>query len=57
MERGKDEVDISIIVCCYNGNSTINSCLESLLNQKRSNIYIEIVLVDDGSIDGLEYSP
>ena len=52
MERGKDEVDISIVVCCYNGNSTINSCLESLLNQKRSNIYIEIVLVDDGSIDG-----
>ena len=49
---GKEKVGISIIVCCYNGNDTINSCLESLLNQKRDHIYIEVVLVDDGSRDG-----
>ena len=49
---GENKVDISIIVCCYNGNDTINSCLESLLNQKRDNIYIEVLLIDDGSSDG-----
>jgi glycosyltransferase involved in cell wall biosynthesis len=42
---------ISIIVCCYNGEHTIETCLESLKNQDRDDISIEVILVDDGSKD------
>lgn len=44
--------DISIIVCCYGGESTINNCLNSLNNQYSEGITIEVILVDDGSKDG-----
>lgn len=42
--------DLSIIVPLYNGESYITRCLDSLLRNKPSNV--EIVVVDDGSIDG-----
>jgi glycosyltransferase involved in cell wall biosynthesis len=48
----KKRYDISIIVCCYSGEETIEACLESLMNQERDNISIEVILVDDGSKDG-----
>lgn len=40
--------DISVIVPVYNGKETIEKCLFSLLNQS---INVDIVVVDDGSID------
>jgi glycosyltransferase involved in cell wall biosynthesis len=43
--------NISIIVCCYNGENTISECLNSLKNQITENIEIEVILVDDGSKD------
>ena len=41
---------VSIAVCVRNGVDWIDGCLESLVNQTHNPI--EIILVDDGSIDG-----
>lgn len=40
---------ISIIVPVHNAQSTLHKCIESILNQKYSNI--ELLLIDDGSTD------
>jgi len=48
----KISFDISIIVCCYSGETTIEACLGSLIRQTRDKISIEVILVDDGSRDG-----
>lgn len=45
----KKQNKISIIVPVYNSKKTIQRCVDSLLNQDYKNI--EIVLVDDGSLD------
>ena len=42
--------ELSIIIPVYNGESFISKCLESIIAQ--NNGLIEIILVDDGSIDG-----
>lgn len=47
----KKDFDISIIVCCYAGEETIEGCLNSLKCQKRDNVSIEVLLIDDGSKD------
>ena len=41
---------ISIIIPVHNGMSTLNRCLESILNQRFQNY--QAVIVDDGSTDG-----
>ena len=45
---------ISIIVCCYNSKNTIIACLNSLKNQFSNNLFIEVILVDDGSEDSTQ---
>ena len=42
-------VKVSIIVPVYNSEKYISTCIDSLINQSLENI--EIILVDDGSID------
>ena len=42
---------ISIIVCCYGGELTIENTLQSLLCQNIPNEDYEVVIVDDGSKD------
>lgn len=44
----KNDYDISVIVPIFNGESYIDKCLSSILNQ---NVKKEIILVDDGSSD------
>ena len=41
---------ISVIVPVYNVESYLNRCIESLVRQTYK--YLEIILVDDGSLDG-----
>jgi len=46
-----DKIEISVIVCCYRGESTIKLCLESLIHQDYSKFKYEIIIVNDGAID------
>lgn len=39
---------ISVILACYNGEDTLEKCLDSI---NRQNISFELVFIDDGSID------
>lgn len=41
---------ISIIIPCYNAESTLEKCLVSVLNQDYENF--EVILINDGSTDG-----
>jgi glycosyltransferase involved in cell wall biosynthesis len=40
---------VSVVVCCYNGGSTLRACLESLMHLQYPDY--EVILVDDGSTD------
>ena len=46
----EDNVLISVIVPIYNSEKYLEQCIESIINQKYSNL--EIILVNDGSVDG-----
>ena len=41
---------VSVVVCVYNGCSTIKECLEGI--QKLNYPFFEVIVVDDGSTDG-----
>ena len=47
----KIENGLSVIVCCYAGKETITACLNSLSCQKTMYPF-EVIIVDDGSVDG-----
>jgi len=42
---------VSVIIPAYNEESTIESCLKSLLNQTIEKDTYELIVVDDGSTD------
>lgn len=42
---------ISVIIPIYNSNQTYIDCINSVLNQKIINTEIEIIIIDDGSIN------
>ena len=44
-------MDLSVIVCCYKGEETIERCLESLCTQSYESQKYEVIIVDDDSID------
>ena len=49
--ENKYDLDISIIVPAYNAETTISTCLDSLISQIRGDLSAEIIVVDDGSSD------
>ena len=44
-------MDLSIIICCYRGEKTIEECLLSLCSQAYDKQKYEVIIVDDDSID------
>ena len=44
------EIDLSIIVPAYNAESTIEKCVESVIQQKVS-FHYELIIINDGSTD------
>lgn len=48
----QNNIKLSIIIPIYNGEKTINKCLDSIINQNLNDI--EIILVNDGSNDNTE---
>ncbi len=46
-------VKYSVIVCSYNGSRWIGECLDALAAQKLAKDVYEVIVVDDGSTDGL----
>jgi glycosyltransferase involved in cell wall biosynthesis len=44
-------MDVSIIVTAYNYGEYIDECLDSCLNQSRTALEYEVIVVDDGSTD------
>jgi glycosyltransferase involved in cell wall biosynthesis len=48
--RGNDKLDrVSVVVCSYNGGTTLGECLQSLVSLDYPDY--EVILVDDGSTD------
>ena len=45
-------VKVSVIVCCYNGEDTVNRAVDSALTQPMASSRHEVIVVDDGSSDG-----
>ena len=44
-------MDLSVIVCCYRGEETIEECLDSLCTQNYNKQFYEVIIVDDDSVD------
>ena len=49
--RNPPEIDVSIIIPCYNAERFLPGCVESLAAQKTQYAY-EVIMVNDGSTDG-----
>ena len=49
--RNPAEIDVSVIIPCYNAETFLPSCIESLASQQTRYTY-EVILVNDGSTDG-----
>lgn len=48
----KNNIKISVIVPCYNIQSYLPRCIESILAQTYKNL--EVILISDGSTDGTD---
>lgn len=44
-------MDLSVIVCCYSGQETIETCITSLCMQNYDKKKYDIIIIDDGSKD------
>ena len=47
-------MDISIVITAYNYKAYVLESIESCLNQKNTSLEYEVIVVDDGSVDGTD---
>ena len=52
--KGKFCMDISIVIPTYNRKIKLKNCLDSLFAQSYSRDAFEIIVIDDGSVDGTQ---
>ena len=45
----KNEIFVSILICCFNSEKFISKTIESIIKQNYNNF--EIIFIDDGSAD------
>lgn len=50
-ERGGDQVKLSVVVPCYNEESTLEKCIGRVLEIQDESLGLEIIIVDDCSTD------
>ena len=48
----RDNIELSIIIPVYNVKKHLESCIESLFDKNQYKNNFEVLLIDDGSIDG-----
>ena len=48
------DIDISTVICCYHGVKTVQNAIESIVNQNYDRTKHELIIIDNGSIDGSE---
>lgn len=49
------ENSISVVIPVYNGEKSIEKCVQSVLNQTKFNLICEILIINDGSTDNTFY--
>lgn len=49
--RFSEEFDLDIVVPCYNSESTLKDCVDSIISQETDHSF-RLILIDDGSKDG-----
>ena len=47
----RDEIEISVVVPCYNAEENIENCIRALLEQSYPAENYEIIMVDNNSTD------
>lgn len=50
MTETADKLDVSVVMCVYNGATTLQAALKSVLTQR--DVDLELIVIDDGSTDG-----
>lgn len=49
-----NKYDFSVIIPAHNSTNTINSCLDSIIQQNYNFQKVEVIIIDDGSSDNLK---
>ena len=51
-EQNAREKTLSIIIPCFNEEKTLNDCVTRVMESLCDLVFLEVIIVDDGSTDG-----